>query len=196
VRDARALQQPARTFTWPHDLQEKLRKLFLIVGSGTWQSIWAERRKASIGFHADEPLVCDSVQQKITRAGTIPAELLRRFSSELIILPPATKQDYREGAKVFGLDTMARELQLDLNYDEAVERALGARGLEETLAHLLRVARRTGKPIITAVAPIPANEAGVDIEGDSNETIPLSVAGLLRGAPSLLGRLSSPHANA
>jgi hypothetical protein len=160
----RSLQQPGRTFTWTGALQEKLWTSFLIVGSGAWQSIWTDRAKPSIGFQRNTSLSSGSVQREIVKRGFIPEELLRRFSSELIVLPPPTERDYREGAKTFGLDRMACHLGVELDYAEAVEGELGARWLEEMLARLLRIAMKTSKPIFPTTAPAMTEQLGLDSE--------------------------------
>lgn len=168
----RSLQQPGRTFTWTGALQEKLWSSFLIVGSGSWQSIWMDRAKPSIGFQPNTSFSSGPVQREIAKRGLIPEELLRRFSSELIVLPPATEQDYRDGAKTFGLDRMACHLGVELNYAEAVDRGLGARWLEEMLARLLRLAMRTSKPIFPATAPNMTEQLFLDIEDNPSEAVP------------------------
>jgi hypothetical protein len=68
----------------------------------------------------------------------------------LIILPPPTEKDHREGAKFFGLDRMAKDLGVDLDYAGAAQEGLGARWLEEKLGDLLRLAKRTGKSLFPA----------------------------------------------
>lgn len=155
----RSVQQPMRGIVWTPFLQAKLRKSFLIIGSGTWQFSWTENAKRRMGFQNSTSFTPELIQHDIEKSGIIPVELFRRFCSELIILPPATEADYRRGAELFDLERMGRDLGIQLDYVNAVERGLGARWLEETLARLLRIARKQGKqlfpPTRTAVAETP-----------------------------------------
>ena len=162
----RSLQQPTRTYIWTEHLQKKLQRSFLMVGCGTWQSMWAERNKRPIGFHPSTGSSHGLVQREIANRSVIPDELLRRFSSRLIILPPPTEEDYREGAKAFGLDRMAKDLGVCIDYTEATEGGLGARWLEEKLGDLLRLAKRTGKSLFPAAETPPPEPSDLDVEDD------------------------------
>jgi predicted component of type VI protein secretion system len=84
----------------------------------------------------------------------------------LIILPPPTEEDYREGAKAFGLDRMAKDLGVSIDYTEATEGGLGARWLEEKLGDLLRLAKRTGKSLFPAAETPPPEPTDFDVEDD------------------------------
>jgi SpoVK/Ycf46/Vps4 family AAA+-type ATPase len=159
----RSLQQPTRGTTWTPFMQAKLRKSFLIIGSGTWQLTWSENAKPRMGFQNSIAAASGMVQKQIEKSEIIPVELFRRFNSELIILPPATEADYRRGAEIYDLERMARELGVELDYANAVERSLGARWLEEALARLLRIARKQG---IQLFPPIPAPMAETADEPD------------------------------
>jgi SpoVK/Ycf46/Vps4 family AAA+-type ATPase len=153
----RSIQQPDGRSEWTPDLQEKLRRSILIIGSGTWQGVWTASAKPKMGFQTESRSLPGTVPQDIAKSGVIPDEIFRRFNSELVVLSPATEVDYRRGAEIFGLERMAGELGLHLDYAEAVERGLGARWLEEVLARLLRVARKQGKQLLPP-APPAANE--------------------------------------
>ena len=169
----RSLQQPTRTYIWTEQLQEKLQRSFLMVGCGTWQAMWAERNKRPIGFHPSTGSSHGSVQREIANRSVIPDELLRRFSSRLIILPPPIEEDYREGAKAFGLDRMARDLGVSLDYTEAAEAGLGARWLEETLGDLLRLAKRTGKSLFPNAEPAPPEPPDWDVDDEPCDDPPI-----------------------
>ena len=159
----RSLQQPTRKLSWTPFMQAKLRKSYLIIGSGTWQLTWSENAKPRMGFQNSASVAPEMIQREIEKSGIIPAELFRRFNSEVIILPPATEADYRNGAAIYGLDRIAHELGVNLDYTQALERGLGARWLEETLARLLRIARKQGKQLFP---PNPIPVAGPSDEPD------------------------------
>jgi hypothetical protein len=150
---------------WTTELQTRLRTAFLVMGSGTWQSTWVQAAKSPLGFGAGVVVAPESIQPDIEKSGVIPAELFRRFNSELIILPPATEDDYRRGSALFGLDNLARELGCELDFARAAEQGLGARWLEETFARLLRLARKQGKNILPPAprpAPDPSDQSCID----------------------------------
>lgn len=161
----RSLQQPTRGLLWTPFMLAKLRKSFLIIGSGTWQTIWSENAKPKIGFQNKAIVAPRMIQREIEKSGIIPTELYRRFNSELVIIPPATEADYRRGAEMFDLERMARELGVELDYVNAVNRGLGARWLEETLARLLRIARKQGRQLFSpTLAPTPEKSGEPDFE--------------------------------
>jgi hypothetical protein len=168
----RSLQQPGRDVQWTEVLQEKLAKSFLIVGTGTWQSIWPQSTRPSIGFGASIGCAPTLVPAEIEKSGMIPPELLRRFNSDLIILPPATETDYREGARTFGLDLMARDLGIELDYAEAVKGGLGARWLEGILSRLLRRAKKMVKPTSPATDPFSSEQPDWDPDDYPSDTPP------------------------
>ena len=173
----RSLQQPTRGSSWTPILQSRLRKAFLIIGSGTWQLTWSATAKPAMGFQTSTAIAPGMMQREIEKSGVIPAELFRRFNSDLIILPPATEADYRRGAAIFDLERMAKGLGIDLDYANAVERGLGARWLEETLALLLRTARKQGKALFSPTpAPVPevSDEPSIDLDnlGETEYDIP------------------------
>lgn len=78
--------------SWNSATLAKLRSSFLIVGSGTWQSIWSQPDRPNLGFG---PLAAkpDKAEQ-IRKDNSIPEELLRRFHSEIFLIhPPRQKKN-------------------------------------------------------------------------------------------------------
>ena len=168
----RSLQQPSRDFQWTEALQNRLAHSFLIVGSGTWQSIWSQPIRPSIGFGTTTG-VATIVPTEIEKSGIIPLELLRRFNPDLIVLPPAREADYREGSRIFGLDLMAQDLGIELDYAEAARGGLGARWLECTFSRLLRRARKMGKRVSRVIdPPIPEHPDWDPDDEDPSDTAP------------------------
>jgi SpoVK/Ycf46/Vps4 family AAA+-type ATPase len=142
------LDRSLRESKWTDVLQNRLATSILMVGTGTWQSVWSDFDKPTLGFNAEHQVNHPSIQQEIIKRSIIPAELLRRFRSQLIILPPPSEADYRQAAERFGLNDLAGKVGIELDYRSAKEQGLGARWLEEQLANLLCLAR--GKGITTA----------------------------------------------
>ncbi len=164
----RSLQQPTRTGAWTIALQSKLSTSYLIVGSGTWQSIWNESSKPELGFRASTTSAPRNFQREIEKSSAIPSELRRRFNSELIVLPHPSEDDYRSGAREFGLDLLAVELKLNLDYANAATGGLGARWLEESFAMLLRAARRQGKQLFP-LRPTPPTNSDIPPDVDLDD---------------------------
>ena len=140
----RSLHQPLRQIEWTDELRERLARSFLIIGTGTWQQIWADFERPAVGFRPEARESTVAVQREIVKRGIIPTELLRRFRSQIIFLPPPRESDYRQAAKTFGLVDLAAQIGVQLDYSSAVEQGLGGRWLEETFADLLCLAREKG----------------------------------------------------
>jgi SpoVK/Ycf46/Vps4 family AAA+-type ATPase len=162
----RALEQPGKDFVWTTPLVEKLGKMFMIVGTGTWQALWNRKPNPPLGFQKESHAMPIDIQLEIERSNVIPEELLRRFCSEIILMPAALEEDYRAAARAFRLDVIAQQLNVELDYREAVKRNLGARWLEEQLGRLLRVSRRTGKPLFPPNPPLVEEGADISFEDD------------------------------
>jgi hypothetical protein len=69
---------------WPESCLEKLQNNFLIVGMGTWQSVFR-------GVTSYDEVDFDS----LVKSGKIPEELLARFSDPILLRPP-TKNDFKK----------------------------------------------------------------------------------------------------
>jgi len=144
----RNISQPAKNEQWTPELNAKLRHNFWIIGSGTWQVLWDTIAKPSIGFGDttdNDAGVYDAIKELVRKKEIIPKEFLKRFCNELILIPPATITDYELAADVFGIEKLAKELEVPLDYQGAVQSQGGARWLEETYASLLMQAYRMGR---------------------------------------------------
>lgn len=83
-----------RTFT-PSDLsqiEEVLANRTMIIGAGAFQNIWEKLEIASIGFRKEN--TGRELPTLKTLTETLPTELINRFRSELLILPPLALSDY------------------------------------------------------------------------------------------------------
>lgn len=80
---------------WTDETRQKLREHILLIGSGTWQQIWAKRNIGFIpGNTSDDD--ANDIRRRIVRLNIIPPEILQRFSGRLLILPPYTASDFSD----------------------------------------------------------------------------------------------------
>ncbi|MCC6356457.1 MAG: AAA family ATPase [Verrucomicrobiae bacterium] len=80
--------------SWQPAALETLRRRTLIIGAGTWQTLWAAPRRA--GFN-DEPREdpIDEVSRRIELSARIPEELLMRFDGRFVTISPYTAEDFQ-----------------------------------------------------------------------------------------------------
>jgi hypothetical protein len=121
---------------WKPEHAEKLRRNVFLVGSGTWQDLWAKQKALSIGFCPGNPSPDSDMNPRVRHAGVIPDELLNRFNADWIMLDPYTVDDFRNiaGQLKLGpavLDPLAAAAS-GLNF-RAVEAALTADSLRSYL---------------------------------------------------------------
>jgi DNA polymerase III delta prime subunit len=150
--------------------REFLANKTIILAGAAFQHLWEDRARSSVGFlpppaSADLPELSDLV-------GTLPRELINRFSSEIFVLPELTAQDYREM-----LDAMADQVAeiwrprfLELGHsrvEQAVKHRKGARFLEEVLLAAIVAERRTLTNHVPQQHPGEAISRGLAIEPDA-----------------------------
>jgi len=73
--------------------QRTLRTKILIIGAGAFQSIWDECQRPPLGFLSEESPTVSPDLGDLFR--TLPRELLARFGTNLIYLPPLVERDYQ-----------------------------------------------------------------------------------------------------
>lgn len=80
--------------SWQPAALETLRRRTMIIGAGTWQTLWAAPRRA--GFN-DEPREdpIDEVSRRIELSARIPEELLMRFDGRFVTISPYTAEDFQ-----------------------------------------------------------------------------------------------------
>jgi SpoVK/Ycf46/Vps4 family AAA+-type ATPase len=150
---------------WNSGTLKKLRSCFMIIGSGTWQTIWSKPHRPSLGFGPQES-TSDKAHQ-IRKDDSIPEELLRRFHHDLILIPPATEEDYRDAAQHFGLTRLAAKLGRQLDFAEAVAFGYGMRWLEGEFTQLLLLAEQQGRSDVLAIRnPYPIQDDRSPFEPD------------------------------
>jgi hypothetical protein len=128
------------------ELEEKLTNHFFIVGGGAWQHLWEKSSaKKSMGFSTDstpsptsETVSIDSKKLKTT----IRPELLKRFSDEILLLQPLSKDDYLLLAPRFAKSLpqeLAKEFLkiIESEVDKAIDQQLGMRFFESSLRKVM-----------------------------------------------------------
>lgn len=123
-------------------LETKLKDHYFIIGAGAWHHLWQNRAKPALGFGAN--YAADKMQtpsEEEIRSSIYP-ELLRRFRSEIAIIPPMTKDDYLDVA-VQVYNTLEPQYQtfwiqnVASKTDELAELHRGMRYFEEMLLETL-----------------------------------------------------------
>lgn len=126
------------------ELLDKLRYRTFLVGSGTWQSLWAVNGGArpTIGFSPGSNE--RSMPSQIRAAREIPTELLNRFHPEILLLEPLRAGEFAQICESTGLTALATTLGAPLDFGEAEASGLGMRWVEaQTLNLHLRKARQS-----------------------------------------------------
>jgi hypothetical protein len=163
VRDEVMALLDARLSTfpdWTPDLVDKLRRNYLIVGSGTWQQLFRSARHG-IGFTetgSDEHV-------DVSRQTDICEELMLRFSPNLIFLEPPTETEIagriREMHRTLGLPCPTDAALADAARI-ARETGQNARFLEAYLDRLLRQVP-TKRPRKSPQTSLPAHAGAVGL---------------------------------
>ena len=151
------IPQTSKDAPWNPKTLAKLRNSFLIIGSGTWQSIWSQPDREGLGFGA--PVARPNKALQIRKSDAIPEELLRRFHSDLILIDPPTEKDFCEAAENFGLTALAAKIGYKLDFAEAVASGYGARWLEGQFTKLLLLADQQGtRDVLSLRNPYPMED--------------------------------------
>jgi SpoVK/Ycf46/Vps4 family AAA+-type ATPase len=152
----------------------RLRDDFWFIGCGTWQDVWTNQGKKRLGFNQTAHTLLETdIRDQIERQALIPLELLRRFCRQLIILLPATEDDFRKASAQFGICKLANALGETLDFAEAATSGAGARWLEETLASLLVLAwEKDRRDLLPEKLTISAPEPAPSPEADTSDDIP------------------------
>ncbi len=113
-----------------------LRNRTMIICAGAFQGIREKSTETPIGFHQKEPILEMPTLRTLTE--TLPTELINRFRSELLILPPLTLPDYQLmlESSAQTIPSYLRETFLNLSHSrlpEVVRLRQGTRFLEELL---------------------------------------------------------------
>lgn len=127
------------------EMEGKIRTKLWIVGSGTWQDVFARARKsASLGF-TTAPVATQVTADTIRLAGAISPELLLRFNSDLIFLNYPTPEETPGLLRSTGITAIADELGITLTADDVDWQRGGMRVLETLATRLTIEKHRRGK---------------------------------------------------
>jgi len=129
-------------------LTKRLRYSTFIVGGGAWQNHWEKKKKPGIAARMDEISEYDEILNKPLEPShddlkaSIQPELLKRFSTQIIVMKPMTKRDYIELIPKFAavLPPACRGLFRKLATEQAGqahEDMIGMRFYEEILTQTL-----------------------------------------------------------
>ncbi len=112
----------------------------LVIGAGAFQSAW-EPQAGVLGFHPTGLSSEAAVDHKVM-AEEIPREIANRFVAPILCLPQLCEEDYRSMLdEVVGhlppeLATSVQRVALN-SLHEAVDHAMGARWIQQSLLHAL-----------------------------------------------------------
>jgi hypothetical protein len=125
------------------ELQRRFRHSFFLVAAGAWQSLWSEIGR-SVGFNVTHGRTAPPTHKDL--AATLRLEVLNRFSSRVLLLPPFSAKDYRQifSEVVTRLPPDIRSVLPEPDdgvIDEAVRSQKGFRFFEEIVATAIRSRR-------------------------------------------------------
>ena len=123
------------------EIQARLLRGHLVIGAGAWQHLW--RRVPSAGFAQVNASQLPTYKELVE---VIRPEILNRFNSKVLFLPPLSRLDYQclleEALHSLpeNFRPVIRQAALT-TIDQAVETQKGFRWLEELVAEAIRVVR-------------------------------------------------------
>jgi len=146
--------------------RNRLRDSFLIVGAGAFQHLWQRKQSPRIGF-SSEGIKDDGKLGKTDLSREIPAEVINRFASPILILPPLQESDYVAILQhvISNLDAPLRcrvEKIAKSSIFEAIENGTGCRWIEEAvLQALIEMSAPEHQPNSSVLKACPNLEFGV-----------------------------------
>lgn len=124
------------------EIQSRLRHGHLVVGAGAWQHLW--RRVPAAGFGQTEPAPQLPAYNEL--AELIRPEVLNRFHSQVLFLPPLARADYESLVQEIlpELPESFRPIITEaarVTVAQAVATQKGFRWIEELVGHAIRAVR-------------------------------------------------------
>ncbi len=129
-------------------LQQRVRTGLFIVGSGTWQSVFAAAQRPTLGFGGTNAATRVEVRaEDIVAAGLISVELLARFSSDIMIMNYAEPDEVQTLLEATGILALARSCTYTITAEDLDFRRGGFRVIETLYSRLLLLQhRQSGGP--------------------------------------------------
>jgi SpoVK/Ycf46/Vps4 family AAA+-type ATPase len=150
-------------------IQVRLFRGHLIVGAGAWQNLWRKTPSVGFGRRENDTMELPTYRELIQR---IRPEILNRFNSKLLFLPPLSRLDYQSLVEetLHSLPENFRPLIREAAHatlDEAVQTQKGFRWIEELVAQAIRIIRTSEpkKTLVQEVASRLASRRGVLTDG-------------------------------
>ena len=135
------------------EIERRVRTGLFIVGSGTWQHVFARGAKsAGLGFNAGTG-TGQVTMEAIEKHGSISPELLLRFNSDLVFLNYPSQGETADLLRETGITALADELGISVSADDVVWTKGGMRVLETLATRLTLEKHRRGKAAKQAAAP-------------------------------------------
>lgn len=124
-------------------LTRRIRSGLYIVGSGTWQMLFARAARPSMGFSSDrEAAPVEVTSADIVASQLISPELLARFNANILILGYPDHKEVAELIKATGLVRLAKEVGYKITLEDLDFKRGGFRVLEALLSRLLLLQHR------------------------------------------------------
>jgi hypothetical protein len=137
---------------------QRSRDSLWIVGSGTWQSVFSDQHRPTLGFASKEQRGPDDedLTARIQASKAIPEELLARFASDLLFLHyPQSAKEKQDLLDAAGLTALAQEIGQSVRIEDIDMNGFGMRRIE-SLATQMLMARHRQKKAEAAKSPPPS----------------------------------------
>ena len=124
-------------------LRGRIRTGLFIVGSGTWQKLFAQAARPSLGFSPRHDAASIEVTPAdVVKSQMISPELLARFNSNILILAYPDRAEIADIIKVTGIVQLAKETGYAITEEDLDFKKGGYRVLEALLSRLLLLQHR------------------------------------------------------
>lgn len=125
-------------------LQSRVRYGLYIVGSGTWQQLFSQRTRPSMGFANERKAAPRSVTAgDVAKSQLISPELLARFNADFLILNYPDEKEAMSLVERTGMARLAAETGYRITAEDLDFRRGGFRVLEALLTKLLLLRHRS-----------------------------------------------------
>jgi len=121
-----------------NDMRERVRRNLWIVGTGTWQELFENRKRGTVGFSSTNAVVENEISDSIRESKIIPPELLSRFNVDILLLEyPTTREEKQNLIDSTGITELARQAGVTVTPDMLNFEKGGMREIESIMTRLL-----------------------------------------------------------